>query len=131
LKFTLYGVITDARIAMEFFKSEASHLKIMNAFGVKAFIWWSKQVNENEYEGWANYDSWNVAHWIKSDPPYYEAMVEFMKDYDGKAPYKDFITNSGLSVQKTKDGVKWFNHKLDFGALNDFMFEFSPRGKRR
>lgn len=131
MRFILYGAITDARIAMVFFKSEASHPKIMNAFGVKAFIWWSKQVNENEYEGWANYDSWNVAHWIKSDPPYYEAMVEFMKDYDGKAPYKDFITNSGLSVQKTKDGVKWFNHKLDFGALNDFMFEFSPRGKRR
>ena len=116
---------------MVFSKSEASRPKIMSAFGVRAFIWWSKQVNENEYEGWANYDSWNVAHWIKSDPPYHEAMVEFMKDYDGKAPYKDFITNSGLSVQKTKDGVKWFNHKLDFGALNDFMFEFSPRGKRK
>jgi len=85
----------------------------------------------SENEGWANYDTQNVAYWIKQDPPYYEAMVEFMKDYDGKAPYKDFITNSGLSVQKTKDGVKWFSHKLDFSALNDYMFDFSPRGRRR
>lgn len=87
-------------------------------------------MSENTYNGWKNYETWNVALWLQNTYSYYEAMVEFMKDYKKTAPYKDFIQSAGLDTQKTDDGVKYFDAKLDYMELNDMMFEFSPKGTR-
>lgn len=83
-----------------------------------------------EYEGWKNFESWNVAHTLSNDAPSYEAMVEFMADYQGREPYKDFLVESGLDGQFTKDVVKYMDPNLDYPALNDFMREFAPNGTR-
>jgi hypothetical protein len=87
-------------------------------------------LSEETYNGWKNYDTWNVQMWLSNEEPYYRAVVEFMKDYKGDAPYKDFLIDSGLDTQSTPDGAKYMGADLDFGSLNDFMFEFSPQGTR-
>jgi hypothetical protein len=80
----------------------------------------------SEYNGWANRDTWNVSLWIGSDEPTYRFAVEFMKDYKGKEPYKDFCIESGLDAQKTPDGIKWVSDDLDYKSLDAMMLEHAP-----
>ena len=89
-----------------------------------------KRVEEQTYSGWKNYSSWNVALWIGNDYPLYLAVVKFMKTYKGNDPYMEFMKSQGLVFEKTPDLIKWVSTKLDYKALNDMMWEFSPVGTR-
>lgn len=80
----------------------------------------------SDYNGWKNYATWNVALWINNEQPYYKGAVDFMADYQGRRPYKDFIEDCGLSTQRTPDKVKWAGQDLDYKALNEMMWEFKP-----
>jgi hypothetical protein len=84
-----------------------------------------------EYEGWKNYATWNVSLWINNDESLYFGAVEFMKDYKGKAPYKQFVADSGLMAQRTPDKVMWFSQQLDYKSLNEMMWELAPEGARK
>lgn len=76
------------------------------------------------YEGWANYDTWNVSLWINNTYNFYTEAVEFMKDNPDKDnPYKAFVTSCGLSDQATPDGIWYMSPKLNFDELNDMMRE--------
>lgn len=83
-----------------------------------------------EYEGWKNYATWNVSLWINNDYALYQAAVEFMQDYKGKMPYKQFVMDSGLSAQRTPDKIMWYSAQLDYRELNDMMWELAPEGAR-
>lgn len=74
------------------------------------------------YNGWKNYNTWNVAFHCGENPNY-EAVVEFMKDYKGENPYKDFLIESGLDSQRTSDGVRYISDELDYPRLNEMMKE--------
>ena len=76
------------------------------------------------YNGWKNRSTWNVSLWIANDYGLYIQAVEFMKDYRGIKPYKDFIKYVDLTDEKTLDGIKWISNLLDYKALNEFMNEF-------
>jgi len=78
-----------------------------------------------QYEGWTNYATWNVALWLNNEQPYYQAAVDFMKDYKGKQPYKDFIMDCGLDTQRTPDKIKWISGELNYKELNDMMRELN------
>ncbi len=78
------------------------------------------------YEGWTNRATWNVSLWLNNTFVYYEAAVEFMKNYKGKQPYKDFILDCGLDTQRTPDGFKWISMELNYAELNQMMWEFRP-----
>jgi hypothetical protein len=82
------------------------------------------------YEGWKNYATWNVSLWINNDEPLYRGAVEFMKDYKGEEPYKDFCQDSGLDTQKTPDDIRWTSLSLNYVELNDMMWELAPEGVR-
>lgn len=73
--------------------------------------------------GWKNRATWNVALWIRSDYGLYQAAVEFMKNYKGRCPYKEFIEYFGLDEEQTPDGCKWCSKELDYKALNSMMRE--------
>lgn len=79
---------------------------------------------QKDYNGWKNRSTWNVSLWIANDEGLYYSAVEFMRSYKGTSPYKDYIKYMHLSNQKTLDGVKWNDEKLDYKALNEFMNEF-------
>lgn len=67
----------------------------------------------------------NISLWIKKDEALYEGAVEFMKDYTGERPYIDFCIESGLSSQRTPDGVQWISGELDYDKLNLMMKELA------
>lgn len=83
-----------------------------------------------EFDGWKNHSTWNVALWINQEERYRDAAIEFMKDYKGKAPYKAFCADSGLSTQRTPDKIKWLEEGLDYKALNEMMWDMAPNDPR-
>jgi len=80
--------------------------------------------NNNEYNGYANYETWNVALWIQND----EGLYNLARDYRHKiSPYKRFIEslrelgeNSPIAFQ-TPDGVSWNDSSLDVDALDEIL----------
>ena len=76
------------------------------------------------YEGWENYDTWNVALWINNDFGIYTKAVTFMAvNPDPANPYKAFIVTADLSDKVTPDDIEWMSDKLDYDSLNDMMLE--------
>lgn len=80
-------------------------------------------MTDTTYEGWKNYATWNVALWLNNEYGIYVGAVEFMKDYKGGHPYKDFIKDCGLDTQRTPDKIKWISQQLDYRSLNRMMKE--------
>lgn len=78
----------------------------------------------SDYNGWTNYDTWNVMLWINNDYGIYKEAVHFMNKYFKNDPYKDFIIYCGLENDKTPDKVEWISDKLNYNELNDAMREF-------
>ena len=75
------------------------------------------------YNGWANYETWNVALHV-GENPIYDGAVEFMQSNpDSKTHYKDFIESCGLDTQKTGDGVYYTDLGLDYPRLDEMMRE--------
>ena len=77
--------------------------------------------------GWANYETWNVALWIGNDEFLYnaaKACVEYCSD--NETPWDKFQRcmmegQIGSFLGKTGDGVKWNNEKIDGPAINEMM----------
>lgn len=70
----------------------------------------------NTFNGWKNYETWNVALWIANDEGLY-AIAKDCKDYSG---FVDRMHE--LDVDQTPDGVKWKDRVLDTDALDE-VFE--------
>ncbi len=78
---------------------------------------------DETYNGWTNYETWNVALWIGNDEGLYrlaremrglhayQAFVEALKEYGGE-----------IAIQ-TPDGVAWNDSGLDIDALDEMMEE--------
>lgn len=72
------------------------------------------------YNGWANYETWNVALWIQND----EGMYQYAKRYKRikNAPYLTLVKNLRLNgIEKTPDGVSYLDSNLDRQALNEMI----------
>ena len=78
---------------------------------------------DKTYNGWKNYETWNVALWINNDYGLYTAAKEFANGNKGKvrAMYKTFVESYGLD--KTPDNVKYLSTKLDYRRLNEMMLD--------
>jgi len=77
------------------------------------------------YEGWENYETWNVALWINNEKPWYDKAMAFMTQH-GNAPkaYMTFIETMGFAGQSTPDGVSFKDKVLNIQELNDMMSNF-------
>lgn len=83
-------------------------------------------MSDKTYNGWKNYDTWNVALWI-GEEPIYNGAVDFMKNEnpDPQNPYRAFVITCGLEAQKTPDDVPYMADSLDYEALNRMMKELA------
>tara|TARA_R100001510_G_C7457248_1_gene79386 strand:+ start:106 stop:426 length:321 start_codon:yes stop_codon:yes gene_type:complete len=68
------------------------------------------------YNGWANYETWNVALWLDNDPISYH-YAKIAKDYNH---YRE------LKVTRTGDGVSLWDPILDTKQLDDKIKELKP-----
>lgn len=77
---------------------------------------------DTTYNGWANWETWNVALWMGNDEALY-SIARGCKDYKTFQervipPYPD-----GLGLDSTEDGAAWDDPELDIEALDEMMKE--------
>ena len=70
------------------------------------------------YNGWKNYETWNVALWLGNDESLYELSRE-CKTY--KTLRNSLLEDYGL--EKTRDGVSFDDPVLDVEELEEMMSE--------
>lgn len=73
------------------------------------------------YEGWKNYETWNVALWVNNEYPLYLSASMFMKVYHGASPYREWVKIAGLQEKQTPDGCNYLSNKLAYAELNEMM----------
>lgn len=79
------------------------------------------KIETKKYNGWTNYQTWNVALWIGNDEGLYE-LAKTCHDYEAFTnELKDLSGNAPISFQ-TPDGVSWTDSGLDIEEL-DSMFK--------
>ena len=77
------------------------------------------------YNGWANYETWNVSLWMQNHKFLYNtavACVEFKAH--NEMPYNKFIRcMTNCDQLTTKDGVAWDDENVDHAEINEMMFD--------
>jgi len=85
--------------------------------------------NETGYNGWANYETWNVALWVGNDEGLYETALQYQNE---SKPYEAFVASmrdlgedcgdyKTAIATETPDGVAWNDSRLDHAALDEMM----------
>jgi hypothetical protein len=70
-------------------------------------------IKTETYNGWANYETWNVALWIQND----EALYNIARRYDNYFQFAKHIWFDST----TPDGVCYTDPKLDWDELNEML----------
>ena len=76
--------------------------------------------NDGKYNGWANYQTWNVALWINNDEGLYNLAKDYVKYEDFVAALKEMAEGQPISFE-TPDGVSWNDSGLDIEELDELL----------
>ena len=68
------------------------------------------------YNGWANYETWNVALWIGNDEGLYNIARRCVN-------YQQFADSVSEFITQTVDGVAWNDAQLDRVELDEMIDE--------
>ena len=81
---------------------------------------------QETYNGWANYETWNVALWMQNNQFLYNtavACVEYKND--DETAYEKFIRNMhNVDEFTTADGVRWDDEKINHDEINEMMIDY-------
>ena len=78
-------------------------------------------MSDDKFNGWANWETWNVALWIQNDEGFYDFAKACKRALN---PYKCFISDlKEMDCLQTPDGVRWDHSELDIEALNEMISE--------
>ena len=72
------------------------------------------------YNGWENYETWNVALWINNDEGLYHLAME-AGDYE---TFLDCLEAVSFNKLSTRDGVSFRDPKVNVIQLNSNVFDF-------
>jgi len=74
------------------------------------------------YNGWANYETWNVVLWIGNDWNLYQLALDVVRN---GGTYVDLINAIRINcgATKTPDDVAYNSAKIDLRAVNEFLAE--------
>lgn len=68
------------------------------------------------YNGWANYETWNIALWIGND----ESLYNIARKYDNYTSFRDIVMGFESS---TPDKVRYDDDRLDIDELDRMVKE--------
>ena len=75
-------------------------------------------LTDETYNGWTNYETWNVALWLGNDEGLYHLACDWREH-----GYKSLSHMLMEMSPATPDGVKWDDSKLNVIELNDMLTE--------
>ena len=80
------------------------------------------KVNDTEFNGWKNWNTWNVALWLTNDYPLY-CVTQGYTRY--RSPYLSLRTDLAKTFNfvKTRDEVNLWSDDLDIEALDSMIRE--------
>lgn len=74
-----------------------------------------------KYNGWANYQTWNVAWWMTRNDEGLYTFAKGCKDYEEfQAGIKEY---GGAIAFQTPDGVSWNDSALDIDEIDSMIAE--------
>ena len=77
-------------------------------------------LTDQTYNGWTNYQTWNVVLWIENDEDLYNLVNQFEI-----ACYEDLLdVLYDCGSKETPDGVKWTDPKINRAEINGDVFDF-------
>jgi hypothetical protein len=93
-------------------------------------------MSDDTCNGWANYETWNVALWINNDQGLYRearrvrhkgyrAFVESMHAMGRESMWHNSVSGATASLiyYETPDKVAWNDHAIDTDALDKMLEE--------
>jgi hypothetical protein len=89
---------------------------------------------EEDYNGWANYETWNVALYLDNDEGFYLAVGEYVRTTLNSADdltYDGLIEYLGLEAQSTPDGIRWDNFRINRKEMFEWLMEHADGDEQR
>ncbi len=90
--------------------------RLINQLNLHIPHYLTQTMTDQTYNGWANWETWNVALWIENDEGFYR---EARKCYS----YPNFVERMGFASSATPDGAKYDSPELDIAELNEMIEE--------
>ena len=79
-------------------------------------------MEDTTYNGWKNYETWNVAQWLTNDQCLYGAMTQFALYSIPYRSLRNELEHSVFNFTRTPDGVDLKDPRLDILALDMVVF---------
>jgi hypothetical protein len=83
-------------------------------------VTYQSNVLDQTYNGWENYETWNVALWIQNDEGLYN-LAEVAGNYED---FVDALEACSFNSLKTPDGVSFKDPKVNVIQINSDVFDF-------
>jgi len=73
------------------------------------------------YNGWANYETWNVALWIQNDEGIHDTARFMKRRLHPYITFRNAMRDCGF--RKTPDGVEYNNPEIDIEEIDAMIRE--------
>ncbi len=74
-----------------------------------------------KYNGWTNYETWNVMLWLNGIENLYFSMIAVLQSSKTPLTYREVIFALGLDTEMTGDGIPLINASLNYEELNEAL----------
>ena len=75
-------------------------------------VTYQANLSDTEYNGWTNYETWNVALWLQND----ENLYYLCRDIGNYVDTIDVLNDDGIVA--TPDGVRYDDPKINRAEMN-------------
>ncbi len=80
-------------------------------------VTYQSNIADQTYNGWTNYETWNVALWIGNDEGLYNIARRCVD-------YKQFVAEISEFMTQTPDGVRFDDPSVNVIELNSDLFDY-------